>query len=474
MGLLDGITKGINEIFDATINQIPTIGASKPMYNPIPAGTLEIKDINPEDAPQLGSELQKPLNNNVDEVSEVTQLPALGSTVNTPVRTVYNGTEVQVPPSNPSQPETGANAKSSPSLNPIPRRVSSNDANGTILGVTEIGIVDDTKKRKYNESEWNGILKENTARINTVLEERSFLDFYFPNQTVGTRRVAFFENPSIQEQRSARYAQQNILTRNEPVRLYVGSDARRVTLRFNYTLPHVAAFWAEVGRPPIGRFNKEILNSYKIATKLAIEKFFVGVKVEANAAGKSTFANYGSTGPRLTDSNGKGDGKSSMGYLNVPFVVGLFSNWATDAASMDTPIMAAAHYTQYVIDTIRASVVGDLTNIGPQGPPIVRLRHGTVFDEAPFIVKTFSISYPTDKGYEVKTLYPRVISFDLQLEEFRQTQGSHHGDTSEQLPGASDIIDLGLSLPPVVTQLLYGLDKGQGYNSDRATYNRQV
>ena len=71
-----------------------------------------------------------------------------------------------------------------------------------------------------------------------------------------------------------------------------------------------------------------------------------------------------------------------------------------------------------------------------------------------------------DKGYEVKTLYPRVISFDLQLEEFRQTHGSHHGDTLEQLPGASDIIDLGLKFPPV--------NPGDGYNSDRATYNRQV
>ena len=469
MGLLDGITNGINEILDGTINKLPTLGAEKPMYQPIPKGTMEIRDINPEDVPQLGSELQNPLpgiQNDVDEVSNFTDLPSRGSLVKNPVKTIYGGAEAQAPAANPSQPETGAGAKPSSLLNPIPRRVSSNDANGTILGVDEIGIVDDTKKRRYQEAEWNGIIKENTARINTVLEERSYLDFYFPNQEIGTRRVAFFENPSIQEQRAARYAQQNIISRNEPVRLYVGSDARRVTLRFNYTLPHIAAFWAEVGRRPIGQFNKEVLNEYKQATKLAIEKFFVGVKVEVNQGGKTTFTNYGSTGPRLTDSDGKGSGKSNTGYLNVPFVVGLFSNWATDAASMDTPIMAAAHYTQYAIDTIRASVVGDLTKIGPQGPPIVRLRHGTVFDEAPFIIKNFSISYPQDKGYEVKTLYPRVISFDLQLEEFRQTHGSHHGDTLEQLPGASDIIDLGLKFPPV--------NPGDGYNSDRATYNRQV
>jgi len=470
MGLLDGITNKIDEILDGTINKLPTLGASKPMYQPIPKGTMEIRDISPGSAPQLGSDVLSPLpsaQNNVDEVSDFTNLPPKGSLVKSPskkqfitVRKLKSLLERLI---NPRQEQEQSLVQCSVQFQ---EEFLQTMQNGTILGVNEIGIVDDTIKRRYQEAEWNGIIKENTARINTVLEERSYLDFYFPNQALGTRRVAFFENPSIQEQRSARYAQQNILSRNEPVRLYVGSDARRVTLRFNYTLPHVAAFWAEVGRPPIGKFNKEVLNQYKMATKLAIEKFFIGVNVKLNDGGKTTFTNYGSTGPRLTDSDGKGSGNSSTGYLNVPFVVGLFSNWSTDANSMDTPIMAAAHYTQYAIDTIRASVVGDLTKIGPQGPPIVRLRHGTVFDEAPFIVKTFSISYPQDKGYEVKTLYPRVISFDLQLEEFRQTHGSHHGDTLEQLPGASDIIDLGLKFPPV--------DPGDGYNTDRATYNRQV
>ena len=47
------------------------------------------------------------------------------------------------------------------------------------------------------QAEWNGLIKENTARLNTVLEERSYLDFYFPNDNIGVRRVCMFENPKM-------------------------------------------------------------------------------------------------------------------------------------------------------------------------------------------------------------------------------------------------------------------------------------
>ena len=45
----------------------------------------------------------------------------------------------------------------------------------------------------------------------------------------------------------------------------------------------------------------------------------------------------------------------------------------------------------------------------------------------------------------MRTLLPRIITFTLSLEEFRQTHGSHHGDTTEQLPGAEQIMNLSLA-----------------------------
>jgi hypothetical protein len=113
--------------------------------------------------------------------------------------------------------------------------------------------------------------------------------------------------------------------------------------------------------------------------------------------------------------------------------------------------MMAVYYAQFVIDTIRASVVGDTTKEGPVGPPIVRFRHGTVFNEAPFIVRDFSIKYPQDKGYEYRSLMPRQVQFTLNLEEFRQTHGSHHGGPTNQIPDASDILELVIAAESVDT-----------------------
>ena len=109
--------------------------------------------------------------------------------------------------------------------------------------------------------------------------------------------------------------------------------------------------------------------------------------------------------------------------------------------------MMATYYTQFVIDTIRASVVGDDVKGSRVGPPILRFRHGTLFNESPFIVKSFNITYPTDKGYEYRTLVPRQVKFSLSLEVFHQVHGSHHGDAAkEQVPDATDILDLRLPL----------------------------
>tara|TARA_Y100000296_G_C5120512_1_gene230161 strand:- start:683 stop:1021 length:339 start_codon:yes stop_codon:yes gene_type:complete len=100
-------------------------------------------------------------------------------------------------------------------------------------------------------------------------------------------------------------------------------------------------------------------------------------------------------------------------------------------------------YTHFVIDTLRASVVGDeIDSTKVYGPPIVRFRHGTVFNEAPFIVRNFSVNYSNTDGYEPRTLLPRKISITVDLEEFRQVFGAAHGDLNEPLPGAATIVDL--------------------------------
>lgn len=314
---------------------------------------------------------------------------------------------------------------------------------------------------------WDVDIREFTGRLNSVLEERSYLDFYFPNDLMdpgagetnrilrGKRRVAFFENPNIREDRMARYATQAIVARNEPARLYVGSEARKIKLDFTFTLPHVSYFFSMCykdaldGFDFLGRFNQSFYTEY---TLNHLDKFF-GSDYKTSPTDTDTntvfFENKERTkGPRLYNPHNQNpiDGfkfaKPAInlgGELHQMAAVGQNPEYLQFKLNPD---MHATYYTQFVIDTIRAAVVGDTTDIGPQGPPIVRFRHGSIFRENPFIVKSYSITYPTDKGYEFRTLTPRQVKFSLSLEEFHQTHGSHHGDITSQVPDGLDILSL--------------------------------
>ena len=358
---------------------------------------------------------------------------------------------------------------------------------------------------------WDTDLREPTMRLNSVLEERSYMDFYFPNIGIGDRgrrRVAFFENPSIRENRLANYATQNIVARNEPARLYVGSGPRKLTVDFTFTLPHVEYFFklcyeaslrgfgTDVPYIPVGedRFKgdrpRSSYQDYMAFTYGHLQKFFGaqfqtspnGSVAEAqkqrqqqpfsdlignglsfltggrapNATGATRAAitrqgarveNRGVKGPRFYEPTFQ-EPKPGYEFKDKEVTtneVRHIMSLATEPKMIgkESMGMMATYYTQFVIDTIRASVVGDNVKGAQLGPPIVRFRHGTLFNESPFIVKSFNITYPTDKGYEYRTLVPRQVKFSLTLEEFHQVHGSHHGDAAkERVPDATDILNI--------------------------------
>lgn len=287
----------------------------------------------------------------------------------------------------------------------------------------------------------------NETRMNTALEDRSYLDFYFPTST-GRRRVVMWENPEITEARQPRYASQPVLQRNEPVRMFTGADARKVTVRFTYTLPHIAEFW-NMASPPPGFAGSDpareryaaFLNTQTKAT------FGNNVRIKTNG-GAVEFFNSETVGPRLYKGSSPGNSENVRGgsnvnpTLNPTWGASILGGWSTDNVQ-DVPLLMSAAYTLFVIDTLRASVVGqEKNNTTVYGPPIVRFRHGIVFNEAPFIVKDFNVTYDTKAGYEQRSMLPRQIRMSVTLEEFRQVNGSHHGDPEFKLPGYDDIVDL--------------------------------
>jgi len=314
---------------------------------------------------------------------------------------------------------------------------------------------------------WDVEILEPQIRINSVLEERSYLDFYFPNTRLGSgdgiRRIAFFENARIREDRSSRYASQNVIARNEAVRLFTGADARKLKVDFTYTLPHVEYFFRLCNTAALAGFmnNNQPTDAASVPgiqgqplrggshwdhqrfVKAYLDKFF-GTSFEVRTDSVLSFKNDDRiTGPRAYEPHLQ---EPKDGYNNNKTADDeerILRRISKNNIDLRSDGMMATYYTQFVIDTIRASVVGDrLENGGAAGPPIVRFRHGSVFNEAPFIVKNFSIDYPTDKGFEFRTLMPRQVKFSLTLEEFHQTHGSHHGDINELVPDASQIVDL--------------------------------
>ena len=332
-------------------------------------------------------------------------------------------------------------------------------------GTTEdkMNLMEDIERR------FNILIKETTARVNTVLEERSFLDFYFPNPNVGLRRVALWENADITETRAPSYARQPIVQRNEPARLYVGSEPRKINMRFNYTLPLVEEFmyknnnkprgWMEDHGGPLapgglvglfvsGGEDTVRMEYMQWIQKTLLQQLGPESQLTTGAVGDQwQFKNTsGLQGPSVWDDS-VNPPERKVGMSTPKNVKGpdpmMLNSWSTDGDTMVGPQMEAIAYTHFVIDTIRAGVIGDHSDENTTyGPPIVRFRHGTLFTENPFILTNYNIAFSPNAGMDVRTLLPRQIRFTLELEEFHQTTGAQHGDFNEPLPGSSDIFDL--------------------------------
>tara|TARA_R100001443_G_scaffold95791_1_gene102314 strand:- start:196 stop:1542 length:1347 start_codon:yes stop_codon:yes gene_type:complete len=74
------------------------------------------------------------------------------------------------------------------------------------------------------------------------------------------------------------------------------------------------------------------------------------------------------------------------------------------------------------INLIRATTLNNSTNT-TQGPPIVRLTHGPMYNNIPCVVSDYNIDFNQSAGYEVETLTPKELNISMTLKEFR-TNGS--------------------------------------------------
>ena len=240
-------------------------------------------------------------------------------------------------------------------------------------------------------------------------EDRSKLIFYFPNPEDSDRytvvRLPFYENPKISESKRARYQDHKLISRSSNLYTYLGADSRRLSLTFNISLPHL---------------QEEFANRYVITRNTNIKskgssfdriKFFINKTTTSDSAQKL--------------SNSLRDLQRNLKYPDVVRGLGeSFNPGYIAEKSLLAPSEGQkqrryyASLVSYWINIIRSSVVNNSSN-PLYGPPIIRLRHGILYQDVPLICKDYSIQHVEEAGYDVETLLPRIITVSMNLEEFR-------------------------------------------------------
>ena len=66
------------------------------------------------------------------------------------------------------------------------------------------------------------------------------------------------------------------------------------------------------------------------------------------------------------------------------------------------------------INIIRSSVRNNASNT-LFGPPVVRLNHGIMYNNVPFIVDNYQISIVEEAGYDLETILPKQLEITMAL-----------------------------------------------------------
>jgi len=72
----------------------------------------------------------------------------------------------------------------------------------------------------------------------------------------------------------------------------------------------------------------------------------------------------------------------------------------------------------FYTNLVRSSIMNRSDNT-TYGPPIVRLNHGTMYNNVPCLVQGYDISMVEEAGYEVHTLTPKRLEIKMKLIECR-------------------------------------------------------
>jgi len=293
-------------------------------------------------------------------------------------------------------------------------------------------------------------------QLNQALEKRGGLRFnYAPLHSADTNEsnsasprkvwIPFYENPMITESRKANYANNKVFLRNEPVRLYTGSEARKFKVDIHYSLIHMAAM---VGSQDLSDLfgvtqgdevyeDTKAISQYLYDTLLSDTGSAPGenaVKFTQEMFDRSNVVD----GPWGGNRWWKNPEQASEGSR-------LYWNFALMWVMRTGPTWVKHHQVlQKIINNIRSSVIGT-QQMPVKGPPIVELKWGTMYNFTPCIITDYKIQPMENAGYDTKSLTAQRLKVSLSLEEMRNVNGNVWNDPTigGDLPGWDTIARFG-------------------------------
>jgi len=271
---------------------------------------------------------------------------------------------------------------------------------GTPLGVGSDGPMQNLNSEHANDSYYKLFRKR-------FLSERSRIEFHYGGKENKIVFLPFYENPVIKESQQATYAEYNPVGRSGSLYAYMGAKSRTLKVDMTYTLPHLAMH--EMG---INRFMRVFANNGPESEKaLFTQSSDYSANPKPGDANKSL-----ALAVKKEYYNLRNEGNSNV---VGPQLEDLGGNTQAILASMaPTEMTNVIDTLLFFMAVLRTSVVNKATD-PMQGPPLLRLTFGTLYQSVPCICKSYNISWDEGSGYDLDTLTPRKIRIQLTLNELR-------------------------------------------------------
>jgi len=295
------------------------------------------------------------------------------------------------------------------------------------------------------------------TRIDNLLQERSKLIFEFPTKEAYStldRVCPFFENPIITERKSSNLIKYDVLGRTSNQLGFTGAKSKQISVEFNMTLPHIVHMAT----------NELFAQVPTTLTKLEKKQEFFNKKnleLDAKTTG-STYENRRALFLARINGNvgqvGRGHPSAARVRTETSFVRSVLPDadpktieqmrglsvlsdtttpeldLATDLQAYDKPMIfhQALDMMLFWISLIRMSTLTSRQQ-PTLGPPIIRLKHGPLYNNVATVAESYSISVAEEAGYDIVSLLPNRVTIQLNLIEIQRNSDVREFTAVEQM-----------------------------------------